>query len=341
MKINEFFKDKNLDDSLILGFYGGSNYGDELLLEVIQHTLHCKNYKNISLYYTHPKNFHLYHKDYGFEIVGMSKLSLLKSFIKRKKIILGGGGFWGLDFGMSTFLMSIIFFIARFIFMKKVYLVGVGYYDSASVFAKIGAFFAGLGANAIIARDAHTYRNFSKIPGTSNKLFLDSDIALVLIDDVTEDLFDEDVKKIEEIFEKSDCDLQKEVNLIGLRRFSDKDIEKKYLAIVEATIKSNDQFSIMIFENVDDFTVDYEDILDSHSFLKGRNIINFNYNPLALYFFFKKYRNNIKILTPQFHVIMIAIMSGVSHEPIAYDYKVFELLRNFNFSNESINKLYK
>lgn len=326
MTTKNFFKDKNLDNSFVLGFYGGTNYGDELLLEVIQYFLQKKGYQNISLYYSHPELFDTYHHNYGYTLSGSSKISLIKMLFKHKKIILGGGGFWGLDFGLSTFFMSVYLFIARYIFFKEVHLIGVGYYDSASKFARLGAFFAGLGANTIIARDQYTFDNFSKVPFSKNKISLDADIAFSLIQDISEKDFLKDITALEKYFEKNDCNFEDDLTILGLRRFSNGTIERRYFEIVSRFLKNKKNISILAFEDINQFKDHYGRLLDRQIVLSDANVINYTYNPVALYFFLRKHKAKIDILTPQFHVIMVAALADVKYYPVSYDYKVSSLL---------------
>ena len=49
-------------------------------------------------------------------------------------------------------------------------------------------------------------------------------------------------------------------------------------------------------------------------------------NPLVLYSYFSMHANVFRFMTPQFHAIIMAILSGIEFLPLSYDNKVTALL---------------
>lgn len=341
MIVKEFFEEVNLEDTFILGFYGGTNFGDELLLEVIQNKLFQKRYKKISFYYSHPDQYQTYHKDYGYSMLLPSKWNLIKALFTHKRIVLGGGGFWGLDFGMSTFFMSCYLFIARYVFFKSVYLVGVGFYDSATVFGRFGAFLAGLGANMIIARDDDTYNNFKSLPFLGAKTSKDTDIALALIGGVDEADYVNEISIVESMMKDKSVFAGEDIFFLGLRRFKDVDILRRYTDFLRRKEIDLANVTPILFEDVRRFDSEYEALFVNFESLRKDRMINFEYNPLAFFFFLQRHRTDVQILAPQFHVIMLVLILDMKHEGVAYDFKVSELFRKFDYDDSQISKLYE
>jgi len=53
--LSYFFDETDLEHSFLVGYYGGGNYGDELLLEVILNVIEPKHYKGLSIAYQNPQ----------------------------------------------------------------------------------------------------------------------------------------------------------------------------------------------------------------------------------------------------------------------------------------------
>jgi hypothetical protein len=64
--------------------------------------------------------------------------------------------------------------------------------------------------------------------------------------------------------------------------------------------------------------------------------LDFSYNPIALFLFFKKYKDRLIFVGPQFHGIISAHLNGVPYLPITYDNKVTELLKNIQPNQPAI-----
>lgn len=344
--LQNFFNSVKLQRPFIIGYYGGENFGDELLLEIIQNILIDKvPTKDVSFYYSNPSVFNKYHKDMGFNMVNANKkIALLYQLLKSKEIILGGGGFWGVDFNKNVFLMSLIFFIARYLMFKKIYLIGVGYYSSTTWLGHVGAGLAGCAANSIIARDKETYKNFKNniLVLEKNKVMQDRDIAFYIDDFIHKDLYLNETKKLYEIFNPT---LSNTV-MIFVRDFKHKIQQKKFMDLLGKWIQNKHNMHKLVIEAgflTDITTEDKNRLINAICDIVGvlsANYIALKVNPVSLYLFFKQNNAVLKIFASQFHIILIAYLSGVSFEPIAYDNKVTELLKQIGYKESQIVKFY-
>lgn len=324
MKTLEFFKKIDLEKTVLVGYYGGGNYGDELLLELFQLNFKKNGVRNVSIYYQ-SNNYLQYHKDFGYKIC-KNILTLLKSVIFSRSIVIGGGGLWGSDATMGIFWLSLGLFMMHF-FGKKIYLVSVGFYSSANLIGSMSAFFAAKAADVIIARDEESALNFRRL--NDKNTYLDQDISMcVELDDSVEKLYEGLSKNIKEL---EDCLLKNsEVTLIGFRHFRDK---KKYDCVIERALSIvKDRIVVLslfwpVFKDKD-HNIFIERLVSSH-----RNVRVYYYacNPLELYFLFKKYRRRLTIIAPQYHLNAVAYKTGVRFFPLVYSNKVFQLMKHVGF----------
>ncbi len=140
-----FLKNEQLDSSMLVGFYGGGNYGDELLMEVLAGLLKKQGAKNVSIAYQTPLLYDKFHHDFGFKRIDIhNSTAFLKGIFTHKHIVVGGGGLWGMDSNLNIFLMSLMLLVSRFVMRKKIYLLAVGYYASANGAGKMGAWCAAI-----------------------------------------------------------------------------------------------------------------------------------------------------------------------------------------------------
>src|SRR5688572_203956 len=175
MKLTDFLRNTNLDNSMLIGYYGGGNYGDELLLEVLNNMLSHRGVNDLTITYQRPETYRDMHHDFGFKLIDIyDRLAVIKHALKSKNILIGGGGLWGVDMNFNTFLLSLFLFVSRWALRKKVYLLGVGYYGSTTKLGRWAAWLAGKAANVIIARDDESVINFKRI---SKHVYQDTDIA--------------------------------------------------------------------------------------------------------------------------------------------------------------------
>jgi len=325
MTIPQFLKQTNLSNSVLLGYYGGGNYGDELLLEVLQNLLSMQGRTAISIAYQHPENFRVMHKDFGYKPFNIhSKLTLLRTTLKHKNIIIGGGGLWGVDMNSNTFMLSIFLFVARFLLGKRVYLVGVGYYNSTTRLGHLGAWFAGHAANHIIVRDDESFANFSKLSKATTQ---DKDIAFY-ISELNLKTYADELKDLEKILPAD-----KPAVFIALRRFRHpNDFSKVVGELIAANSKINFVLALLELETVDRGSA--AQIMSLKK--KHRNVRSLTSpcNPLALYAYFHKHKRKLAVIAPQFHLILTAHLAGVPFMPIVYDNKVSQLLSMFGVSED-------
>lgn len=322
-----FLQQTDFERTVLIGYYGGGNYGDELLLEVIANHCKSKKVKDMTITYQDPASYHSFHHDFGYKLIPMgSKLQLLKAIIHNKRIVIGGGGLWGLDVNFNIFLLSFLLWFSRFFLRKKVYLLAVGYYNSTSRLGRISAWLAGKSATRIVARDKETLNNFRKI---SKSVVQGSDLAW-LIPGLQLESYQADLKKLEEKFSVSSQTL-----FITLRRFKAHQ-QNHFAELVEQCLTDNPDKKIIISllepKNVDPTGYTLLELWQKK--YKNIQIADFAYNPLALYLFFRKYHKNLALVGPQFHIIITAHLCTVPYLPIVYDNKVAALLTQVGTSTQ-------
>jgi polysaccharide pyruvyl transferase WcaK-like protein len=321
-KLSEFLDKTNLERSLLIGFYGGGNYGDELLLEVLLNLFKLRNIQDLTIAHQQPDDYDRYHADFDYKLVNMRSIGDLgKAIFKNKQIIVGGGGLWGRDVNLNIFLFSLMLWISRHILGKHVYLLGVGYYNSTSKLGRISAWFAGKAANYIIARDDETVTNFSRL---THHVVLDDDIALSLTE-LDLDRYQDDAEQLEANFK-----LQPHTVFVTIRR-----LKADFTDRVETLIRNNPDknFIVMILEprQVDpDGFIRIRQMAEKYDNVTARD---FSFNPVLLYVFFVRNAQELCLVGPQFHIIITAYLAEVPYLPVVYDNKVQELLRKFNVAN--------
>lgn len=331
MKLTDFLDQTNLNDSLLIGYYGGGNYGDELLLEVLGNLLLQRGARNVVITYQDPEQYLKYHHDFGYSRVDMRRRGqLLKQILKQKNILIGGGGLWGVDMNFNTLVLSLMLFAARFGLRKKVYLLGVGYYNSTNTMGRIAAWFAGKAARVIIARDCETLDNFGRI---NSHTYLDSDMAWH-IDKTNLFNYQLDAAVLEE-----KLPIHSKTLLVALRRPQSKAKGQEFIdftktvgkfiranpgrpivvALLESETKSPEEYALARF-----WAQDYPNV----------RLLDFPINPLALYMYFQKHRKQLTVIGPQFHIIITAHLTDVPFAPLVYDNKVSALFDQIGITEE-------
>jgi len=325
-QIQELLDEKNLDDSFVIGFYGGGNFGDELLFEVLQHLFYARKYTRVSYLYQHPSGYQRHHNNLGYKPVDAArKWDILRAIFTRKRLVIGGGGLWGLDVNLNIFLMSFMLFISRILLGKEVYLLGVGYYNSTNKLGRVSAWLAGKSANQILARDDESYKNFSHL---NRFTYLSDDIAFTLNE------VKEDVSKELAAFEENVCRIDEPTVMISLRRFK-AGRGDGYVHAVESWLNAhpNTRVILALMEPRENDPVGFAQLKSWQRQRGNAVVIDFDYNPLVLYRFFKTYHNKLAYIGPQFHVQLVAHLAGVKLMPLVYDNKVAELLRKLQYDN--------
>lgn len=333
MKIIDIFKKQNLEDTVLIGYYGGGNYGDELLMEVLSNLFAKHGVKNLSIMYQTPETFKTWHHDFGYTLVpSADKKQLLKTILKNKNVVIGGGGLWGLDVNNNIFLLSMMLFIARRILGKNVYLLGVGYYSSTNKMGHRSAWLAAKAANVIFARDPETVTNFSRY---NKHVHIDTDIAWY-IKDLDLSVYEPQVAELEKQLTIAP---QQKTLFVTLRRFNPK--YKNNLTELLGNVVAKHQGPVIVAlmepKNVD--PEGYELISQWQKQHSNVQIIDFTFNPLALYLFFQKYSKQLVLVAPQFHALITAHLTGVPFMPLTYDNKSTELLKQLGY--EKIYSVYE
>lgn len=319
-KITDILRPDIAEHSVLIGYYGGGNYGDELLLETIQNICHHAGVQDMTIAYQYPDQYATYHHDFGYYRVNMhDKRAVFREILRNKRVIVGGGGLWGLDFGFNVFLLCVLLWASRWLLGKKVYFIGVGYYNSTNRFGRFGAWLAGKAANAILARDQETYDNFRRV---NKRTYIDTDIAWYIRDlDLSE--YQKDVEELDK-----QVDVQGKTLLVALRRFQAKQ-RNNFTSAVEELIQYNPNCPIIVT-----LLEPERNDPEQHELVRhwGETFENVQAwltptNPLALFLFFKKHHKQLALIAPQFHAILTAHLNGVPFLPVVYDNKVAELLK--------------
>ncbi len=335
MTIEKFFKNTNLDKTFLIGYYGGGNFGDELLLEILLNFFDKKDVKDLIIYYQNPNLYNTYHRDFNNKVIdGRNKKLLITSLIKSKNIIFGGGGIWGVDFSKNVFYLSILVFLAKIILNKKVYPIGVGFYNSTTTLGKISAFLIAKSSNFIIARDEESYENFKRF---SDSTYLDKDLSF----------WTENFSKSYDSGKLASLKREKGKFLfITLRRFQKK-LSNNYLSTIKNLINDNSKRKI-ILSLLEPFEVDPDgaDFINNVA-KKNKNItsIDFSYNPVSLFKFFQSNNKNILVISPQYHGQIMAFLAKAKFFPLAYDnkniefHKLAHLAKTYDINNLTQNDI--
>lgn len=326
MSIDDFLNKTDLEKSLLVGYYGGGNFGDELLLEVLSIRMQQRGVRHVTIAYQNPATFDVHHRDYGYERVTLGdKRELLRAIRRSRSVIIGGGGLWGLDVNANIFLLSLLLFVSRWLLGKRVYLVGVGYYGSTSKLGHRAAWLAGKAATHIIARDAETAANFGRI---NHHVSQDRDIAWQLANHPQRL-----AKTIATTYRDDAAELERKLPVNGktlfitIRRFKPHQRNSYNDQIVK--ILAANQSRHIIISLMEPLEVDpegYDLLAEWKEQYPQVTIADFHYNPIALHLWLYKHHRQVAVIAPQFHVIIMALLASASFLPVAYDNKVQELL---------------
>lgn len=316
MTLKRLFKTHSFDRTIVFGYYGGGNYGDELLLTILIGLLHQHNYKDLHYAYM-DKNMHtLLAHDYPAQ-PHFGYRSIFAGLMQSKNIIVGGGGHWGLDANPTVLLMSIMLWLMRYIGRKNVYLVGVGYYTSTNKLGDISAYIAGKSANRILARDPESYDQFRRI---TRKVSLDEDIAFNLDPNA--------LTELDSIDTQLSLTRDRPYVFVALRRFRG-DKGQQYTEALETTIQTHPEttFVLMLLEPAStnqEGTELMQHLTNSYS---NALSYDFHHNPLELAALFQRHAHNSKLIAPQYHAQLTAHIVGMDFFPVSYDNKVGQLLQ--------------
>lgn len=323
MNLTDFLQQTNLEKSLLIGYYGGGNYGDELLLEVLGNLLVRQQVGEVTVTYQRPETYSTMHHDFGFGVVNIhSKIELIKATLRSKNILIGGGGLWGVDMNANTFLLGVYLFVCRVFLFKHVYLLGIGYYNSTTRAGRIAAWFAGKAANEIITRDLESFRNFKRI---SKHVHRDTDMAWYA---QALDLAPYE-KEAEELSER--LPIEGKTLVLAMRRPQSKRQRDLFLCfnrqIGELIVNNPERPVLLVMLEAESKNPEmYEQARQWQNTHKHLRILEAPYNPLTLYAYIQKHHKRLCVIAPQLHLIMTAHLTGAAFLPLVYDNKVRMLL---------------
>lgn len=323
MNLTDFLQRTNLEKSLLIGYYGGGNYGDELLLEVLGNLLVRQQVHSVTITYQHPETYPSMHHDFGFGVINIhSKGQLIKATLRSKNILIGGGGLWGVDMNANTFLLGVYLFVCRWFLFKKVHLLGIGYYNSTTRAGRLAAWFAGKAANTIIARDIESVRNFKRI---SKHVHRDSDMAWYA---KSLDLAPYE-QEAEELAQR--LPIEGKTLLLAMRRPQSKRQRDTFLRFnqqIGELIINNPERPIMLvmLESEGKDPEMYEQARAWQKTHKHLRILEAPFNPLTLFAYIQRHHKRLGVIAPQLHLIMTAHLTGTAFLPLVYDNKVQMLL---------------
>ena len=90
MKLTDFLQKTNLSNSMLIGYYGGGNYGDELLLEVLANMLAKRGVSDLTITYQRPETYSSMHHDLGFKLINIyDRAAVITTALKSKNILIG------------------------------------------------------------------------------------------------------------------------------------------------------------------------------------------------------------------------------------------------------------
>jgi polysaccharide pyruvyl transferase WcaK-like protein len=308
---------QNLDSTLLIGYYGAGNLGDELLLEICLNLLKKHGAKDVRFLYSNPKMLSTWHHHFGYTHVNPSKyIDLGKAIFKSNNIIVGGGGHWGLDSNVNTLLLGLVLFFCRYVFGKKIYLAGVGYYNSANLFGKASAWLAGKSATTIYARDPQSYQNFRRLctpviqAEDLTSLIPKLNIATYLAE--AEDL----CKRIEST--------ETSVIIFSTRGKRNGNFRKVMSDIISSKNKTRFVRIMFMPEDFDKEEAEYWNKCCQNN--TNLSQVRYDFNAIALYIALRQCSCISKVISPQYHGIAAAIYASKDYANIFYDNKCVQLI---------------
>lgn len=317
--IQTFFQETDLERSLLVGYYGGGNYGDELLLEVIANLMAPKQYRHVAVAYQNPATYSAYHHDFGHQLVDSGQpLQILRKLLTSRKIVIGGGGFWGMDVNAKIFGLGAMLFLSRYILRRKIYLVGVGYYASTNRLGHISAWLAGKAANTIIVRDNESAQQFGRIHPNVQQ---DSDIAW-LASGINPADYAADIEQVERLLP-----LQGKALFITLRHFrgAQADIYHKQIGnFIESN--QHQQIVVALLQPPETYPEGQRLLRSWKQLYPNVQTLDTAINPMGLFLYMQKHSHELALVAPQFHAIITAQINHIPFLPLVYDNKVSELL---------------
>lgn len=303
--------------TLLIGFYGGGNFGDELLYDVFSDMFKSRR-KPFRFLFQSPRMFSVWHNDADRAnmVDARSKSAIVKSLITQRNYVFGGGGLWGRDFNTTLLLFTILLFIFSLLPGKRLYLFGVGFYDSAGKAAKFSAWLMAKRTRLIIARDPQSHDNFSAY---TSRVAQDQDAAFYM----------DSCTWANASYQNVIGESNKKKLLVFLRgRYSAKNQH-----IVEDVLRRfSGEFEIVFYVYGPS---DVRAKLMEQLKITGATIRDFDHKTTDLFLSMKfyKHKQNLYVIAPQYHVQLAAHLAGIDFLPVSYDHKTAMLHRQLHISN--------
>lgn len=319
MTLQELVKSEQLSNTLIFGYYGGGNFGDELLLTIIIRILIDSDFTNLKYAYMDRSMHELLNHNYGATPI-FGYLPIFKALFTSKNIIVGGGGHWGLDANPTVLAMSSMLIIMRYVMRKKVYLIGVGYYNSTSRLGHLSARMASAAANVVLARDDESYSNFSNI---TKNAYLDRDIAF--------NLTSSHLGTANAIDKKLNLPKHSPKTIVTIRNFRGSKGAQYEDALIKSIENNPNVIFVLILLEPSVVNKRGKTFIDSAT-QNHDNVYSYalHDNPLEIASFFKSHAEDANLVAPQYHAQLIAHQVGLDFLPLSYDNKVSQLHAQFN-----------
>lgn len=328
MNLDQLIACGAVDNSLVLGYYGGGNFGDELLLEVLQNRCALAGIRKLTIGYRNPANFQRYHHDLGYAVIDTRrKWALLRVILHNKALVIGGGGLWGLDFNTNVLLLSGLLFISRWLLGKQVYLLGVGYYKSTTRLGHIGAWLAAKAANTIAARDDESYANFSRY--NRHHTAQSPDIAWS-VSQLNCEAYAAEAAALD-----TALSVHGRTVFVALRHFRPGH-HRVFTELIGQLIADNPEqhFIVTVLEPEQADPEHYQIVRRWQQQYPNVQGWLEPCNPLILYRFLRKHRRQLLVIAPQFHLLLAAHLAAAPFLPIVYDNKVSQLLTSLGCSRQ-------
>lgn len=303
--------------TLLVGFYGGGNFGDELLYDVFADMFKSRN-KEYAFLFQAPDMLPVWHDkaDGPHMVDARSKRSVIKSMYTQRNYVFGGGGFWGRDFNNNLFAFTVLLFLFSLLPGKRLYLFGVGFYNSGGMLARFSAWLMAKRASLIIARDQQTYDNFLKY---TRRVQQSRDAAFYI----------ESCTFAKQDFRDVVGSSARKKLLVFLRgRYS----AKNQQIIDDIMRRFSDAFEVVFYiYGPKDIRQEMADRLHAAQ----ATVKDFDYKTVDLYLSMKaaRHKEALYVIAPQYHVQLIAHLAGVAFLPVSYDHKTDMLHRQLGVAN--------
>jgi len=329
-----FLKDGN---NLVIGYYGGGNFGDELLMEILMAGLNKEGLPAFFIYLDQTDFLKLHQSFEKIKLV--NGFSFFKKTLTSKNIIFGGGGLFSEDSTYKHFLILIYLFFIKLILRKKIYFLGIGFYKNNSILLKIAPFLIKNLATKILTRDKTSYEFL-----VSKKTLLYNDLAFLLNKYDFSSNYRGNIKitKRNDPLEVLNLETGQKIVVFSFRGPKNKEIRINNYENFNKIIKENPQIKFVFWEmsNICYSRPDSEEYLNI--ILSNQNVylLKFENNPLEIFYFFKKYYDKFIFITPQFHGVITAYLNNIPFLPVYYAQKSKDFFNKINLSSTiSINKI--